>query len=79
MYVVNRSLEASEVTLELQSGSFTGTGMAYTVNGTDIKAANTFDTPDNVGTTETSVQAEGQRFSAALEPHSFTAFTFELN
>jgi alpha-N-arabinofuranosidase len=79
VYVVNRSLEASEVTLELQSGAFKGAGKAYTVNGPDIKAANTFDTPDNVGTTETSVQAEGQRFTATLEPHTFTAFTFELN
>ena len=76
---MNRSLDASEVTLELQSGSFTGTGKAYTVNGSDIKAANTFDTPDNVGTTEASVQAEGRRFTAVLEPHAFTAFTFALS
>ena len=33
VYIVNRSLEESEVQLELQSGSFTGAGKAYVVNG----------------------------------------------
>ena len=79
VYLVNRSLEEQEVALELQDGTFGGSGRSYVVNGPDIKAENTFDTPDRVGTTETSVQAEGKRFTATLEPHSFTAFVLEVS
>ena len=78
VYLVNRSLEESEVRLELQDGSFAGAGKAYVVNGPDIKAENTFDTPDRVGTREADVQADGNTFTTTLEPHSFTALVLEL-
>ena len=79
VYLVNRSLEEQEVGLELQLGSFTGSGKAYVVNGPDIKATNTFDAPHQVGTTEATVQTEGKRFMTTLEPHSFTALVLELS
>jgi len=74
LYVVNRSLtEATETTVQLSQGRFTGSVQAFVVNGSDIKAENTFDTPDKVGTSENTLTATGQSFIYAFEPHSVTA------
>ncbi|MCA9836703.1 MAG: hypothetical protein KC422_07305 [Trueperaceae bacterium] len=79
VYIVNRTEDkASDVTINLQDGSFKGSGKQFIVNGKDVKAVNSFDEPDNVGTRESSISASGSSFSATLEPHSFTALVFDL-
>ena len=78
VYIVNRSLEESEVRLELQTGSFTGNATAHVVNGPDIKSTNTFDTPNQVGTAESTLEPDGSSLTLTLEPHSFTALVFDL-
>ena len=78
VYLVNRSLKESEVTLDLHDSHFTGNAMSYIVNGPDIKAENTQDTPDQVHTKESSISAQGSSFTFTLEPHSFTALVLNL-
>jgi alpha-N-arabinofuranosidase len=74
VYVVNRSLtEALETTVRLIAGQFTGEVQAKVVNGQDIKAENTFDTPNNVVTKDITLTAEGQSLTCLFEPHSVTA------
>ncbi len=79
VYVVNRSeKDAQETVIRLDRGSFTGKARVLTVNGPDIKAVNTFDTPDSVVTRETTVPAEGQELRYTFEPHSVTAVVAEI-
>ena len=79
VYVVNRTADkASDVTIDLQDGSFKGGGKRYLVNGSDIKMVNSFESPDNVVTKESEIGASGSSFSTTLEPHSFTALVFDL-
>lgn len=74
VYVVNRSLtEAIETTIQLITGQFNGKVRVKIVNGPDIKAENTFDTPEKVGTRETTLTTEGQSLAYTFEPHSATA------
>lgn len=74
LYVVNRSLTGdTETTIQLTTGRFTGQVKVFTVNGPDIKAENTFDTPNEVGTRENIFTAEGQSLTYVFEPHSVTA------
>jgi alpha-N-arabinofuranosidase len=80
VYVVNRSLtEDMETTIQLTTGSFTGQVKAFTVNGPDIKAENTFDTPNEVGTRENTLAAEGQSLNYTFEPHSVTALVCAIS
>ncbi len=79
VYLVNRTeTKASETSLELTRGRFAGRAKAFIVNGPNIKAQNTFATPDQVGVREQELTAAGQSFTVTLEPHSFTALVFEL-
>ncbi len=79
VYVVNRSKNnAAETTINLTSGCFAGDVSAYVVNGSDIYATNTFDTPNQVGTVATKLTAEGTKFTHTFEPHSVTALVFAL-
>ena len=79
VYAVNRSEhEATEVAIRLVSSSFAGSVEISTVNGPDIKAVNTFEEPDRVGTRETSGSADGSTFETTLEAHSVTALVFDL-
>ncbi len=73
LFVVNRSLEPTEATISLAAGRFAGTVKTSVVNGPDIKVENTFDTPDNVLTRESTLTAEGGSLAVAFEPHSVTA------
>ncbi len=80
VYAVNRSLtETLETTVRLTEGRFAGSVRVFTVNGPDIKAGNTFDTPDKVGTSENSLAAEGQSLTCAFEPHSVTALVCAIS
>jgi alpha-N-arabinofuranosidase len=80
VYVVNRSqTEAMETTIKLDSACFGGGVQAYVVNGPDIKAENTFDTPNQVGVQHTQLTADNQTtFMYTFEPHSVTALVFDL-
>ncbi len=74
LYVVNRSrTEGMETEISLGSGTFAGPVTAYVVNGPDIKAENTFDSPDQVGTEEHRIAAQNGKLSYTFEPHSVTA------
>jgi alpha-N-arabinofuranosidase len=68
-----------ETTIRLTTGRFAGTVRALTVNGPDIKAENTFDTPDKVGTRESTLTAKGQSLTYAFEPHSVTALVCTIS
>lgn len=80
VYVVNRSQdETQETTIVLNSGRFGGDVTAYVVNGSDIKAENTFSTPNAVSTTECAHRVEHPTsFTYTFEPHSITALVFSL-
>ena len=79
VYAVNRSeSKASDVTITLHDGHFAGPGSTQIVNGPDVKAENTFATPDNVITRKESITAEGSTFDTTLEPHSVTALVFDV-
>lgn len=79
VYVVNRSqTEAMETTISLDGGQFAGKVQAYVVNGTDIKAENTFTQPDQVRTVEQPLRADGHTFTHTFEPHSVTALVCAL-
>ncbi len=79
VYIVNRSEnDASDVSINLQDGSFKGSGKQYLVNGANVKITNSFQEPDNVVTKESSITASGSSFVTSLEPHSFTALVFDL-
>jgi alpha-N-arabinofuranosidase len=70
LYVVNRSrTEAMETTISLTTGRFTGSVRAFVVNGPDIKAENTFATPNAVGTSESTLTVKGQSLAYTFEPH----------
>ncbi|HHX63384.1 MAG TPA: alpha-N-arabinofuranosidase [Chloroflexi bacterium] len=79
VFVVNRSLdEAAETRLVLQEGEFGGVGVAHVVNGPDPKAANSFDSPDQVVTRSTALTTSGRELTYTFEPHSVTALVFSL-
>jgi alpha-L-arabinofuranosidase len=79
VYAVNRSQKKSQdVTVNLVDGKFKGKVQSYVVNGSNIKDANTFKTPNKVGTKEASLKAKGSTFTTTLEPHSFTALVFDV-
>ena len=79
VYVVNRSpVEALETELLLDAASFAGEGTAATINGPDVRSVNTFEAPDTVTTRRQAVEATGNRYQHAFEPHSMTALSFEL-
>ena len=80
LYVVNRSQpEAMETTISLTTGRFTGNVRAFVVNGPDIKAENTFDTPNVVGTSENTLTAKGQSLAYTFEPHSVTVLVCAIS
>ncbi|MEZ4630600.1 MAG: alpha-L-arabinofuranosidase C-terminal domain-containing protein [Deinococcales bacterium] len=57
VYVVNRSQEAQDVSIKLVDGKLKN-GTAYIVNGPDIKAINSFEKPDQVGTRTESIKTK---------------------
>jgi len=80
LYVVNRSrTEAMETTISLTTGRFTGSVRAFVVNGPDIKAENTFATPNAVGTSENTLTAKGQSLAYTFEPHSVTVLVCAIS
>jgi alpha-N-arabinofuranosidase len=79
IYAVNRDRDREmETSLQLTAGEFKGKVTAYTINGSDIKAENTFATPEKVVTRQTSLEARGHDLTYAFEPHSVTALVCEV-
>jgi alpha-N-arabinofuranosidase len=79
LLVVNRSQDQPmETEIALAAGRFDGPVQAFVVNGPEIKAENTFDAPDNVGTRELSLTATGSSWRYTFEPHSVTALVAEV-
>jgi len=80
VYVVNRSqTEAMETTISLADGQFVGSVQVSLVNGPDIKAENTFEKPNQVGTREATLEALGQSLTYSFEPHSVTALVCAIS
>lgn len=78
VFAVNRSQKASDVQVRLETGQFTGGGHVYVVNGQDIKAENTFESPDNVTTGHDTLAASGNALALTLQPHSVTALLLDI-
>jgi alpha-N-arabinofuranosidase len=79
VYVVNRSQSREmETEIQLASANFKGKVIAYTVNGVDIKAENTFTSPHQVTTRETTLTAGGHSLRYIFEPHSVTALACDI-
>lgn len=80
LYVINRSKDDSiQAEVILDAGSFSGPAQAQIVNGPDIKAENTFDTPDLVKIHQASVPAGGKTLTYEFEPHSVTSLICPLD
>jgi alpha-N-arabinofuranosidase len=80
VYVVNRSQSREmETVLQLAVGSFKSKVTAYTVNGPNIKAENTFTSPDKIKTRETTFTAAGHEMNYNFEPHSVTALVCDIS
>jgi alpha-N-arabinofuranosidase len=79
VYVVNRSESKElETTLSLADGHFAETVETYVINGSDIKAENSFDAPEQVCTRQQTLTTNGRSFTYSYEPHSATALIFTL-
>jgi alpha-N-arabinofuranosidase len=79
VYLINRSeSKHQEATVELTRGAFAGAVVRHLVNGPDIKAVNSFASPDTVTTQTDPLSASGKSFTVTLEPHSFTALVFDV-
>jgi alpha-N-arabinofuranosidase len=80
VYVVNRNrAKEMETSIQLTSGEFGGDVKTYTVNGPDIKAENTFETPANVQTKEHRITAHRHTLNFTSEPHSVAALVCDIS
>ena len=79
VYVVNRSqTDPVETTVSLGDRQFAGPVRVFVVNGSDVKAKNTFQEPHQVSTAESTLHANGNQFTYTFEPHSVTALICDL-
>lgn len=79
LFVVNRSRDAAaETAIKLAAGRLAGKVDVYTVNGSDIKAENTFDAPDRVGVSHTTLAAAGDTLEMSFPPHSVTVLVAQV-
>jgi alpha-N-arabinofuranosidase len=73
LFVVNRNeSDGAETQIRLAEGQFSGPVQAYTVNGPDIKAENSFEQPGRVHTWESQLAPDGKTLTVTFEPHSVT-------
>ncbi len=80
IYAVNRSRSQDlEAEISLVAGSYQDTATAYVVNGPDIKAENTFDSPDMVHIEDRKLTARGKVLTYTFEPHSVTALVCNIS
>jgi alpha-N-arabinofuranosidase len=80
VYVVNRNrVKEMDTSIQLTSGEFRGDVKTYIVNGPDIKAENTFETPANVQIKEHRITARSHTLNFTSEPHSVTALVCDIS
>jgi alpha-L-arabinofuranosidase len=79
VYVVNRSKsKASDARIQMTEGEFKDKVRILTVNGPDISAVNTFDSPGEVTTKESTATAKGNILNIIFEPHSVTVLEADI-
>jgi len=79
IFVVNRSrTQVIEAAVQLTGGRFKSKLVMSTIDGPDVKAENTFATPDRVGVKRTTLAAKGETLGFTLEPHSVNALVGEI-
>ncbi len=79
LFVVNRSRsDTLETKITLADARFAGDVAVSVVNGPDIKAENSFEQPQQVGTRAARATAAGSDYVHCFEPHSLTALIFDL-
>ena len=80
VYAVNRSDKDNlETAITLADGQFSGEITASVINGADIKTENTVEKPNQVGVTQTKLEASGKSFTYSFEPHSVTVLECEIS
>jgi alpha-L-arabinofuranosidase len=67
-----------ETEIRLIDAEFKGEVSVYTINGLDIKAENTFETPDNIQVKENRITARNHTLNFSFEPHSITALVSDI-
>lgn len=78
VYIVNRSLKETNAQVQLSSGNFKDKINEFTINGPDIKAENTFTSPDKVKTVQTEMRPNKNGLDIVFEPHSVTALVADI-
>jgi alpha-N-arabinofuranosidase len=79
VYIVNRSAEKTlETELTLAAARYRGTVRVAVINGPNIKSENTFQTPNQVQTSQSKLVARGQSLRCVFEPHSVTSLRFAI-
>ena len=78
LFIVNRSLEPSDVTITLQEAAFAGEGGLYVVEGAGPKAMNTFADPEAVAMRSEPLTAGRGELILTLEPHSITGLVLPI-
>jgi len=77
--LVNRDRDRDlPVTLELAGAAFAGPASAWEVNGPDVAATNSFETPRAVDVRERKLDARGARLDLVLPAHSVTMLRAEV-
>jgi alpha-N-arabinofuranosidase len=78
LFIVNRSLEATRVSVRMQEGEYGGEGRLYVVHGDGPEAVNSFENRNAVGVAEKAVTAWGDELTLELEPHSVTGLVLPI-
>jgi alpha-L-arabinofuranosidase len=79
VFIVNRSLEPSEVAIAVTGVELGGSVRVHTINGPDLAAVNTFEDRERVTTRVASAEVPDRRaHTHVLEAHSVTGLVFDL-
>jgi alpha-L-arabinofuranosidase len=78
--VINRSRDRDlAATLDLGASTVNGAATAWEVNGPDVSATNSFDTPRAVAVRELKVDAQGRTVAHVFPAHSLTVLRFDVS
>src|SRR2546427_776446 len=77
--LINRDRDRDlPATLDLGGATIAGAGSAWEVNGADVSATNSFETPRAVDVRERKLEARGARLETVLPAHSITVLRFDV-
>src|SRR3989454_632958 len=77
--LINRDRDRDlPVTLDLRDAAIAGAVSGWEVNGPDVSATNSFETPRAVDVRERKLEARGSRLETVLPAHSVTVLRFEV-